>query len=46
MYKDFTLAVFVTVKYYKQLYVNKFYLDDKLLEIQAQVNTAYSKQNR
>lgn len=33
-------------KYYKQLYVNKFYLDDKLLEIQAQVNTACSKQNR
>ena len=33
-------------KYYEQLYTNKFYLDDKLLEIQTQVNTAYSRQNR
>lgn len=33
-------------KYYEQLYANKFYLDDKLLEIQTQVNAAYSRQNR
>ena len=34
------------IKYYEQLYANKFYLDDKLLEIQTQVNTAYSRHNR
>ena len=33
-------------KYYEQLYANKFYLDDKLLEIQTQGNAAYSRQNR
>ena len=33
-------------KYYEQLYANKFYLADKLLESQTTGNAAYSRHNR